>query len=174
MIGRKKRIREIREESCTLQGFGRSKRCCWQSACPGLPDWGVWGWSHAHERLPFSHSRESFRLPHPFLNFSHYPYLPGPQTNSGFPKHPAQEDWPNSRCPVRASPLANYSFRPHCLLVICSRHMSNASLVPRQSPDLKVGRQHGPHSLNFGSKSQCRITLTHEFLSRAPGVWESW
>lgn len=70
--------------------------------------------------------------------------------------------------------FGNRSVRSHWLFVICSRHVLNVSLVPRQSPDLRVRWQHQPHKIYFGSKSSSRIMLTHEFWNRALGNPEGW
>ena len=153
---------------------GGSRRQDGPSAHLGLPDGGIWGFAVYPWDAAFFTPLEE--LP---------PLCPPPQLQPS----PSPARAPKERCFPRASisgrvtqfPVpweglasGNCCVRSHCLFVICSRLVSNVSLVPRQSPDPRVWWRQQPQKLYFGFKSSSRIMLTHEFSVRALGSSEAW
>lgn len=154
---------------------GGNRTWCCHSAHLGLPDWRVWGfvvypWNAAFFTWAgrgFSSLPPSQLQPLPFSARAPDKFKPSPKASN--PVRVTQ-----FTMPWESPAFGNCSVRSHWLFVICSRHVLNVSLVPRQSPDLRVRWQHQPHKLYFGSTSQSRIMLTHEFSKRALGSSEGW
>lgn len=144
-----------------------------------LPDWGMWGSLYTHGMLPFSHWMVELPPLYPLPNFSHCPLLHGPSQVHGFPKASSLGTVTQFTMAWESLALGSCSVRLHWLFVICSRHVSNVSSVPRQSLDLRVRWQHQPHKVYFGFEPWSGISADPWIFKQGPAkfrglVEEKW